>query len=84
VLDVVIIDERNDARYPPSTWVELLERRETAMTNKENFQLRLDFQAKRDERRKRRAEALVPVLTAGAALVSALSTLVALLLKKRR
>jgi hypothetical protein len=59
----------------------LLDRRETAMTNKEKTQLRLDVQAKRDERRKRRTEALAPVLTAGAAIVTALVALAAVLKK---
>ncbi len=81
VPDAIIIDETNGEKYVPSTWVELLDRRETAMTNKEKIQLRLDVQAKHDERRKRRNDALVPVLTAGAAIVSALVALAALLKK---
>ena len=85
VPETVIIDETNGERYTPSTWVELLERRETAMTNKEKIQLRRMFRTKRDERRKRRTDTLVPVLTvvvqmltAGAAMVSALVALAAL------
>lgn len=82
VPDAVIVDETNGERYSPSTWVELLERRETAMTTKEKTQLRNDVQAKRYERRKQRNEASVPVLTAATALISTLVALAALLLKK--
>lgn len=82
VPDAVIIDETNGERYSPSTWMELLERRETAMSNKEKIQLRNDVQAKRYERRKQRNEALVPVLTTATALISTLVALAALLLKK--
>jgi hypothetical protein len=82
VPDAVIIDETNGERYSPSTWVELLERRETAMSSKEKIQLRNDVQAKRYERRKQRNETLVPVLTAATALISTLVALAALLLKK--
>jgi hypothetical protein len=84
VLDTVIIDETNGEKYTLSTWIEFLDRRETELTNKEINQLRFDVQTKRDERRKRRTDTLVPVLTvvgqvltAGAAIVSALVALAA-------
>jgi hypothetical protein len=88
VPDTIYTDERNGEKITPTTWLEFLDRRETEMTNTETNKLHQDVQAKRDERRKRRNETLVPVLTvvvqvltAGAAIASALVALAAVLKK---
>jgi hypothetical protein len=85
--DVIYTDGANGERYSAPSWVALLEWRKTEMPNKEKIQLRLDVQAKRDERMKRRTEILVPLLNVGVQLVTAaaavISALVALAALKK-